>query len=212
MLRTLFFLLVLANLLFFAWTQGYFGPLADGREPHRLGNQLTPEKLRVLGSSKVSPGAAQLERCRLVSGLAPGEIQRLIAQASQPELRLAIKLNESPKNAYWVWIPPLANRPTAEKKLAELKARDIAGFSLVADPGPDQYAILLGLFTSELTANAYLQELAKRGVRSAKLLVREDPLDKALLEVRGSVAALAKDLVTMLNGLGSAKVADCPPG
>lgn len=50
MLRSprLFILLVLANLLFFAWGQHYFGDAETGREPQRLARQLSPEKLRIV--------------------------------------------------------------------------------------------------------------------------------------------------------------------
>ncbi|MCX7175954.1 MAG: SPOR domain-containing protein [Proteobacteria bacterium] len=213
MARTFFFLLILVNLLFFAWSQGYFGAVADGREPQRLGNQLAPEKLRVVGIGTSSPAPAQTEQnCRSVSGLALGEAQRLVAQARQPELRLSVKLNETPKNIYRVLISPLANRAAADKKMAELKKRDIADFSLITEEGPDQFAILLGVFNTELAANEYLRELAKRNVRTAKVQVRENPFDKARLEVRGPADLLAKQLAELLTGQGAAKIGDCPNG
>jgi hypothetical protein len=213
MFRALFFFLILANLLFFAWAQGYFGPLADGREPQRLNNQLVPEKLRVVGMETPASELAQTDQnCRLVTGIAVSEAQRLIAQAKEryPELRLALKLNESPKNVYWVLIPPLGNKLAADKKAAELKKRGIADFSVIPDEGPDQFAILLGLFNGEPAANDYMRELAKREVKSAKLQVRENPLDKARLEARGPADLLTKQLAELLGGQGAAKTSDCP--
>lgn len=215
MARTFFFLLILANLLFFAWAQGYFGMQADGREPQRIAGQLAPEKLHLVGGGTSAAGPAQPDQnCRLVSGLAPSEVQRLMTQAKekQPGLRLAVKLNETPKSIYWVYIPPLANRLAADTKMAELKKRDIADFSLITEEGPNQFAILLGLFNTEPAANEYLKELAKRNVRSAKLQLRENPLDKVQLEVRGPAELLAKQLAEMLNGQSSAKTGDCPTG
>jgi len=215
MIRTSFFLLILANLVFFAWTQAYFGTAADGREPQRLSNQLVPEKLRVVGVGIDSRDSARTEKnCRLVSGLALSEVQRLIAQAKerQPGLSWAIKMNDTPRNTYWVVIPPLANRPAADRKLVELKKREVADFLLILEEGPDQFAILLGVFETEIAASEYLQELAKRSVRSAKVQVREDPLDKAQLEARGPADALSKQLGELLNGQGAAKIGDCPAG
>jgi len=209
MFRTFFFLLILANLLLFAWTQGYFGVPADGREPQRLSKQLAPEKLRVIGSGASSPQSDQ--NCRLVSGVALSELQRLQIQAKEkhPDLRLTLKINDAPKNVYWVLIPPLGNKLAAEKKSAELKKLDIPPFTLILGEGPDQFAILLGVFNSELAAGDYLRELAKRGVRSAKLLVRENPLDKAQLEVRGAPALLAGQLAELLQGQVAARSGDC---
>lgn len=54
--RSLFILLVLANLLFFAWGQNYFGETETGREPQRLARQLSPEKLRI--GNVAAPSAA----------------------------------------------------------------------------------------------------------------------------------------------------------
>ncbi len=59
--RSLFILLVLANLLFFAWGQRYFGDAETGREPQRLARQLSPEKLRV-GAVVVPAAAPPAER------------------------------------------------------------------------------------------------------------------------------------------------------
>lgn len=215
MIRTLFFLLVLVNLLFFAWTQGYFGTLSDGREPQRISTQLAPERLRVVGIGSVPDGPVQVEQvCRLVSGLTRGEAQRLMAQATdnQPGLNLVVKTGETPKNVYWVFIPPLANKLAAELKSAELKKRDIVDFSIVLDKGADQLAILLGVFKSESAANAYLKELAKRSVKSAKLQARQDPLENVQLEARGPADLLARQLAELLDGQGAVKTGDCPPG
>ena len=69
MLRALAWSLIGANLLFFAWTQGWLGPLApvppglQGREPERLDQQVRPEALTVLRPRAVTaplagPGAS----------------------------------------------------------------------------------------------------------------------------------------------------------
>ena len=49
-IRLFFFLLVFANLLFFAWAQGHFGATDDNREPQRLAEQLQADKLRIVRS------------------------------------------------------------------------------------------------------------------------------------------------------------------
>jgi len=69
MLRALALSLVGANLLLFAWTQGWLGRLApappalQGREPERLEQQVHPEALTVLRPRAVAaplagPGAS----------------------------------------------------------------------------------------------------------------------------------------------------------
>ena len=59
-MRVLVFLLVLANLLFLVWTQGY---LDTGREPDalRLQHQLSPEKMKIVARDEpptASPAAS----------------------------------------------------------------------------------------------------------------------------------------------------------
>jgi hypothetical protein len=63
-LRLTFFLLVFANLVFFAWAQGYFGGGDPNREPDRLVQQLQPEKLRIISSTTSAVGAGADSRRR----------------------------------------------------------------------------------------------------------------------------------------------------
>lgn len=63
MLRTLVVMLALANLVFFAWTQGVFNRLpgfapASEREPDRLLRQVRPEQVRVLTPQAASAALA----------------------------------------------------------------------------------------------------------------------------------------------------------
>lgn len=53
MLRALVLLLIAANLAFFAWNQGWLGPMlkppmSSEREPERMGQQIHPEAVRLL--------------------------------------------------------------------------------------------------------------------------------------------------------------------
>lgn len=58
-MRLVFFLLVLANLVFYVWSAGYFGGQEEGREPQRLQNLLQPEKMRVTPIPEPLAPAAQ---------------------------------------------------------------------------------------------------------------------------------------------------------
>ena len=65
MLRALAGSLIGANLLFYAWTQGWLGTLAPappglrGREPERLEQQVRPETVQVLRPRDVSAALAR---------------------------------------------------------------------------------------------------------------------------------------------------------
>ena len=120
MLRVLLLLLILANLLFFVWSQGLLGLQEEGREPQRLSMQMAPEKLHVaLVDSPPAPLPAPSESCRLVRGLASNDAQRLLAQAKEklPELKIALKSNDAQAILHWVYIPPQANQFAVDRKL-----------------------------------------------------------------------------------------------
>ncbi|OIR06840.1 sporulation related domain protein [mine drainage metagenome] len=213
--RTVFALLILANLVFFAWGQGYFGTRGNGREPQRLAEQLSPEKLRVtstLVAAATPPAAAPPQACRQVDGLGAAEAERLRVQAGAqaPDLQLAAKTAERQPDGYWVLIPSLADRQAAEKKLAELKRLGVSDYSLMTAAGPNQFAISLGLFQSKQAADERLQTLAGRGVRSAQVQARVQTAVGVQLVIRGPADSLAHELPQLLTSFPAASVTDCP--
>ena len=77
--RLFFFLLVFANLIFFAWTQGYFGQVDENREPQRLSSQLQADKLRVVGKAQAPAAKKPDMACRIINGLNAAEAEALKA-------------------------------------------------------------------------------------------------------------------------------------
>ena len=208
--RATFLLLVFANLAFFAWSQGYFGGQESGREPQRLTSQLAADKLRVVaaarGDERAGPAAAV---CRLVTGLPPAAVDAFKAGLAGPGLSVDIKPVEE-SSSYWVHIPPQPNKAAAEKKAAELKALNVQDFYVVQDEGANRYAISLGLFKSETAASEYLQGLGKRGVKSARIEVREAAPQTVRAMVRGAADIVDKRLPQLLAKEPGAAVAACP--
>ena len=208
--RPLFFFLVLVNLIFFAWGQGYFGASDDGREPQRLGQQLAPDKLRIQGA--MAPGGKPpVQACRQIDGLTPDEAQRLRneAQEKAPRLKLTSKPVEE-LSSYWVLIPPLPDKPAAEKKLQELKRMGVSGYQLIEEEGPLKLAIVLGAFKTEPAGEEYLQRLNKSGVRSARLQMREKSVVKVQVTVLGAADTLEEKLRALLQAYTTATIAPCP--
>ena len=79
MLRLLVLLLLLANLLFFAWAEGWLGEAGndlrgDKREPQRLARQLHPESIQIVAASAPARAAAETpDAGHNVSGTAPAD-------------------------------------------------------------------------------------------------------------------------------------------
>jgi hypothetical protein len=207
-IRSIFFLLVLANLLVFAWTQGYFGESDDGREPQKLDQQLHPEKLRIVRSAQTAPARKEEPACRVINGLtlANGEALKAAVAAAGAEARL---MPQEEPALHLVLIADLANKAAADKKLAELARLGIEGHKLVALEG-GRHEIVLGSFTSETAARELLQALSKKGIKSAKTDRREQPAVRARVEARGAATTLLQQLPKLIAPYAEATLGDCP--
>jgi hypothetical protein len=233
--RATFLLLLLANLLFLAWWQGYLGPRStEGHEPQRLDTQVSPDRLHIVKAkgersagvadtpspapTAVAPNpsakavaAPPLESCREIGALALDEAEHIKAALAKaaPEITVTQKPVPEPQS-YWVHIPPLPTRQAAEKKSAEVKRLGFAEYYVVQDEGANRYAISLGLFGSEQAANDFVATLAKKGIRGARVQVRNKEASKAKLELRGTLERLGAAVVAELIKKSGASLGDCP--
>lgn len=206
-IRLIFFLLVLANLVVFAWTQGYFGGTDDSREPQRLEQQLHPEKLRIARIVQGAPATREEPACRVISGLTLAHAEALKAAVAAVGAEAKVMPQDEPA-LHLVLIADLANKAAADKKLAELARLGIEGHRLVA-LGGDRYEIVLGSFPAEATARELLLGLNKKGIKSAKTDKREQPALKARVETRGAAATLLQQLPKLIAPYAEATLGDC---
>ena len=185
-MRTLVVLLLLANVALGGYI--YLDSLSAG-EGVRLSQQvqpdkitlLTPQQVAALGPAKVS---ALADVCVEWGPLSDGERSRALAQLEPLDLARLISQKKVEVIAnYWVFIPPAPNRPTADKRMDELKAQSIRDVTLV-DNGPQRLAISLGAFRTEEAARARLAALQNLGVKSAQLGARAQSLTQTMLVVR----------------------------
>lgn len=217
MARVIFLLLVLANMLFFAWMAGYLGERETGREPERLRAQLAPERLRVTRDGMevgppASPPATPLAAapvsaasevvCRRVGPIAAGVAEKLIAAIAErgaSSARLPVE-----EEYFWVFIPPNPAK-TPEKIVSELKQLGVTEFVINGEGGQDRGSISLGMFRTEEAAKEYLAQLGKKGIRSAKVGQKTRVGDSLRVEARGD----ARVLDALLQGMAIEAV-DCP--
>lgn len=189
-MRTAFLLLVMANLMFFAWSLGYFGEPANGREPQRMSNQLRPESIRLLNepaTAKMLP-AADAQTCKRWSGFTSS----LAAEALKIELQAAlgggggwkITLPTLPAvTETWVGIPSLATTAALEKKRGELIAAKFSDLTTVEDSKGGPFSILISKFADEAEAKRFLEAQSKN-LRTARIINRPREAD-AVVEVVG---------------------------
>lgn len=221
-MRTLFLVLVLANLAFFAWAN-FFSEADRQSDPAPLARQVAPEKLRVLAPgaqpSKPAPAKPPAEGAAPVAGAKSVCVEwGAFAAADAPKagdslttLALGARLSQrqSEESSWWVFIPPRANRQDAQKKADEIKRLGIEDYFIVQDEGPSRNAVSLGVFKSEAAANSRLEALRAKGVKTAQVGAREAPLQKTWFQVRGADDALVTKLKTIAQGFAGSEVRDC---
>ncbi len=239
-MKLLVFLLALANLLFFAYAEGYFGR-PDNPDAIRVQKQIRPENIRIAGRGEppeadagAKNGAAKAAEtakaaepakpapeapkeaaapppadvCLAWSGLATREADRLSALLAEKfdDFKQARRITPAGTPSWWVFIPAQTTKADADKKAAELKKLGISDFFVIQDPGPNHWAISLGVFSAESGAKGRLKELKEKGVRSAKMGPRSSQETVHALEARGpanrqsAMQAAVAEVLPAING------------
>jgi len=214
--RTLFLLLVLANVAFFAWAR-YVSPPDAAADPLPLTRQIEPEKMKVVAPNELpAPSAARATPASAPAAVpvaakclewgsftltdAPRAEKALEPLALGP--RLAQRRTEETAG-WWVFIPPQGNRAGAVRKASELKSLSINDYFIVQEEGPYRWAVSLGVFRNEDAAQARLAALQNQGVRSARVAPRETVVPKVWLQVKnvdGALAARLRDAARTVEG------------
>jgi len=207
-MRTLVFLLLLANLTLFLYIRldslgaGEGVRLSQQVQPEKI-SLLTPQQVAALGPAKVSALAdvcvewgplSEGERTRALAALEPLDLARLISQ----------KKTEMIAN-YWVFIPPAANKAAADRRVEELKAQGVRDVAVV-DAGPQRLAISLGVFRTEEAANARLAALQAGGVKAAKVGPRAQSVMQTVLVVRDPPASAVARLKELQGGFSGTEL------
>jgi len=196
-MKWLIFLLILANLLFFAFSEGYLG------RPHnpdalRLKKQIRPEAIRVVSrdappplphqaeakpeGAKTEPvppaaepkpeaAAAAAEICLMWNELSSKDVDLLTALLTEkfPDFKQTKRPEKAQGKSWWVSIGPLTSKAEADRKAKELKELNVKDFIVVHDVAANRFSISLGVFSNESGAKTRLASLRETGVRSAKV-------------------------------------------
>lgn len=191
MLRLIVLLLLLANAGFFAWSRGLLAPWglapAQQSEPHRLGQQIRPEALRILGGDEARRiEAASLPPARPQECLQAGPFQdgqaAGLKQLLAPWPAGSWLLEPVVEPAHWiVYMGKYPDADNVSRKKNELRQIGVA-FEALSNPSLEP-GLSLGGFTTEEAARRQLEVLSGRGVRSAKVVQER-------AEVRGQLLRL----------------------
>ena len=201
-MRAFVFLLILANLLFFAWSQGYFG--SGEPDALRLQQQLLADQVKIVARDELPAEMKKVEKtvkvpekkaqdvCVVLKDLPVADMVSLESLLSEKfpafKSERVMAAANAASTSYWVYIPPLPSKQEADKKAAELKKLRVPEFFVVQDAGPMRNAISLGIFSSKAAATERLEQLRAKTVKSAKVGERDGKLASGALEVRGPEA------------------------
>ena len=197
-MRTLFFLLLFANLTLFAYTR--LDSVGSG-EAVRLSEQVNPDKVRILTPQEVA--ALGPEKTSALSSVCAewgpfAENERVRAQADlepfAPGKLLQARRVEA-GGGFWAFVPA-ASRAAAERRASDLKTAGVREAAVVEMP-PQRFAVSLGTFRTSEAAQAALSDLARQGVADGQTGPKPAGIAMAALVVRdpnAQVIARLKEL------------------
>lgn len=220
-MRAFVFLLILANLLFLAWSQGYFGA-SSNPDAFRVQQQLLADQVKIVArddppaeTKRLEPlGKAEenelAETCVQLGDLQKDEADQLEVLLGEkfPVFKVA-RRDVAASTSYWVYMPPLANKQEVDARVAALKKLGVADFFVVQESGANNRAISLGIFSTKEAANSRLDALRGQGVKSAKVGERNAKPSSVSLELRGPEAQAAALRQALLEALPESKAYGC---
>ncbi len=223
-MKLAFLLLVLVNLLLFAWLQGAFGRYGEGgREPERVARQIEPERIRVLTEKDVQ---ALRERATSSNGLDPASPQACIEfgdfpqadaarveklLAALPAAKVSSRAIEAP-GWYMVYLPPHKTWSDAERRAEELRKMGVKDLQVMSESAALKFAISLGSFRDPNAAKAHLAALEKMGVKGVRMSDKASTITLTRFQLRDLDAASAQQLATVGNDFPGQSLRPCPPG
>ncbi|HET9978780.1 MAG TPA: SPOR domain-containing protein [Burkholderiaceae bacterium] len=221
MLRWVVLVLVVANLGFWAWSQGWLaGPFGLGpavqTESHRPAQQVRPDVVRVLpppaasaALTQAAAAAAAAERTAVEQAAAAQPAAQVCLEAGPytsaaldaVEQALAavlpargwVRASREVGASYVVFIGPMASAESVKKKGDELRGLKLA-FDELRLPGAREAGLALGRYETRAAANAALDAFANRGVRTARVVVAREAGTEWRLRIDNAAPALAEQL------------------
>lgn len=235
-LRLALLILLLVNGVLLAANTGVFGPevskawFESEREPDRMRRQIRTEEIRILepapaGSAPAASGSqANIEpaalttaaiaesggSCTELGGLTEAQATRGIDQLKQLAGVQVERITRQEDNRWWVHMPARDTRDDAERKVAELKRRNVADSAIVQEA--NAFVVSLGLFRDKERAQQRLDELRAKDVRTAVVTQTRRLGSQTSLRVSATADAasgVAAQLAALKKTLGAEDLHAC---
>jgi len=201
-MRTLFLVLLLANVAFYAYTQFF-----------HWSSQLNDAEIREINADKItrlttpivtatpdkSIQPAEASACLRWTGLSSVAIETIKPQLATLQLNVQQEQNNIEKTSHWVYIPPRLNLVDAQRKATELNRLGIREHFVINDGSAWQNAISLGVFSTQEAAKQHLKQLQRKGVRSAVEGEKKDTISSITLHINQVTPKQQEDLQRLAN-------------
>jgi hypothetical protein len=208
-------LLLLFNVAFFAWSR--YWPALASSESQLLEQQIRPEAIRLLTPQEVESlraprsEASQPAACLEWGPFNVADVQRAREALEQVTLRIEERSVAEPAG-WWVFMPPQASRQAIAQKLSELKRLGVGDYFVVQDDPRLRFAISLGVFGSEAAAKSRLEQLRSKGVKTARVGPRRNPVEKTYLQAIDFRDSLRPKLAALHDAFPAVEFRPCPAG
>lgn len=229
-MRSLFVLLLLANVALFGMERGWFGqPLSErGRDPARLKMEIRPDTIQVprLPGINAAPEPAPLATENAATTGEPvagrpfaclewgvfGDAELGAAQDWLGQHLPGVKYSarrEAGRPGWMVIVPPLSSAAAAQAAAAQLGRDGVKEYFVIQEAGPFQYGISLGVFSTEAGARKHAATVQGQGVRNVKVVPRDPQGGKNWLRLEDVSPAGRRALDDARSLFGRASVRDC---
>lgn len=218
MLRLLVLILILANGLYFAWSEGMlqaygFAP-AQQREPQRLAQQVRPEAIRILTPAEFKRVEAQVhaelvpKECLLAGPFDDAQVATLRRALESALAPGTWQIETITVPARWiVYMGKFVNAEALAKKQGELAAMKLVPQALT-NPELD-IGLSLGGYATQAEATAELTKLTLRGIRTAKVVQERQEGKQSQLKLPAVTTELKVQLADFKPSLAGKPLHSC---
>jgi hypothetical protein len=211
-MRTLFFLLLLANAMFFAFHT--FSDVLFPGESQLLQQQINPESIKLIAASEL-PKPAKSEKtlaCIEWGAFGSADVARADEAVTAVAMGAKVLQRKSDEGAtWWVFMPPQGSRQAAAIKTNELKRMGIDEFFVLLDDPRYRFAISLGVFRTQEAARNRLEQLRGKGVRTAQVGARDTSVQKTWFQMRDVPESASARLAELKQRFPGSEVKECVP-
>ena len=234
-MKFVFWVLLAANAVLFAYGQGYLGKLDGGeREPRRLKNQLAAGRMVMLTAAEArtaagiklaaapaapapveptpAPPAPDTVGCMQAGAFAAADARRFESRVARlgfgtRQSRTSVPFQEI--TSHLVYLPPSGGKEGADRRVAELKERSVTNFFVMQGESPIKWAISLGVFKSDAAAQNLAAALGRQGVRGVRVLPRGPQGTRAVWEFRDLTLEERRSLAGIADDFAGVRLQAC---